>query len=172
MYVVLFQQFSELYLAVYMGVLSYVCIANVDSTILRDSHFGGGNGSIFLDNVQCSGSEENLLSCPANPIGVHNCDHKKDAGVRCPETGGKYQVPVIEMLYVAVYMKLGCMNGESYTYLNNSCYYPLLLAFLYPSVASLSSISHSLSSPDIVDCQTFSAADGVTPYPPPASSSE
>ena len=42
-----------------------------------------GTGSIWLDDVFCSGSESRLADCSANPIGVHNCRHSQDAGVRC-----------------------------------------------------------------------------------------
>ena len=48
------------------------------------AYFGAGIGPTFLDNVQCTGSESNLLECPSNPIGNENCDHTADAGVRCP----------------------------------------------------------------------------------------
>ena len=47
------------------------------------SGFGRGYGSIWLDNVHCSGSESQVADCPANPFGVHSCDHSEDAGVRC-----------------------------------------------------------------------------------------
>ena len=50
------------------------------------SPFGQGTGPIHLDNVGCTGSEERLASRP-NPIGVHNCEHSEDAGVRCLEGG-------------------------------------------------------------------------------------
>ena len=43
-----------------------------------------GTGQIWLDNVQCVGTETRLVDCPANPIGSHNCIHVEDAGVTCP----------------------------------------------------------------------------------------
>ena len=38
---------------------------------------------IWLDNVQCGGSERSLFSCLANAIGTENCVHAEDAGVIC-----------------------------------------------------------------------------------------
>lgn len=51
------------------------------------AEFGSGTESIWLDNVQCSGSESRLIDCPANPVGLHNCRHSEDAGVRCQDSG-------------------------------------------------------------------------------------
>ena len=42
-----------------------------------------GVGQIWLDNVQCRGTETNLFSCTHSPVGTHNCVHSEDAGVRC-----------------------------------------------------------------------------------------
>ncbi len=42
-----------------------------------------GAGQIWLDNVQCTGTETRLIDCPANPLGNHNCLHAEDAGVDC-----------------------------------------------------------------------------------------
>ena len=42
-----------------------------------------GSGRIFLDNVECVGTEARLSACPANPVGIHNCVHGDDAGVIC-----------------------------------------------------------------------------------------
>ncbi len=47
------------------------------------SGFTDGNGSIWLDDVQCSGDEARLVNCNARPIGQHNCDHSEDAGASC-----------------------------------------------------------------------------------------
>ena len=44
-----------------------------------------GTGQIWLDNVECTGTETRLIRCPANTVGSHNCDHGDDAGVTCAE---------------------------------------------------------------------------------------
>ncbi|NXX59902.1 DMBT1 protein, partial [Scopus umbretta] len=50
------------------------------------AHFGQGSGPIWLDNVQCSGTETALSECLARPWGLNNCDHGEDAGVMCTAT--------------------------------------------------------------------------------------
>ncbi|XP_068184809.1 macrophage receptor MARCO [Antennarius striatus] len=42
-----------------------------------------GSGRIWLDDLKCSGTESDVFSCPHAGIGVHNCKHSEDAGVRC-----------------------------------------------------------------------------------------
>ena len=45
--------------------------------------FGQRSGPIHLDNVRCSGTEQRLVDCSANPVSNHDCGHHEDAGVRC-----------------------------------------------------------------------------------------
>ena len=55
--------------------------------IVSSSIFGHGTGDIFLDNMGCRGNETNLVDCPHNGVGVHNCFYGQDAGVICSQRG-------------------------------------------------------------------------------------
>ena len=47
--------------------------------------YGSGAAPIFLEGINCSGSEEHVLNCSRSfPVGIHRCtNHTGDAGVRC-----------------------------------------------------------------------------------------
>ena len=51
------------------------------ATTIARSSVPEGTGQIWLDNINCVGSENSVFDCNGNPVGIHNCDHSKDAGV-------------------------------------------------------------------------------------------
>ncbi|XP_071945661.1 scavenger receptor cysteine-rich domain-containing protein DMBT1-like [Antedon mediterranea] len=50
------------------------------------ARFGQGTGTIVFDDVQCAGTEGDILHCTNRGTAIHNCHHQEDAGVICRET--------------------------------------------------------------------------------------
>ena len=53
---------------------------------VTNAFYGRGNGTVWLDNVECTGTETDLVNCRHNSFGsvASNClDHHNDAGVVC-----------------------------------------------------------------------------------------
>ena len=65
------------------GVLFTVSSSNVTDVFpVRKALFGSAvSRHIILDDVMCTGNEDNILDCNYNS--VSNCDHSEDAGVVC-----------------------------------------------------------------------------------------
>nr|XP_015209620.1 PREDICTED: scavenger receptor cysteine-rich type 1 protein M130-like [Lepisosteus oculatus] len=55
----------------------------VGLSALREGHFGEGKGTVWLDEVNCRGTERSLQECCSSPPGIHDCTHKEDAAVIC-----------------------------------------------------------------------------------------
>ena len=53
-----------------------------DATAYSSAHFGQGSGTIVLDDVRCTGTEDRLVDCSYDRSTV-DCTHSEDAGVRC-----------------------------------------------------------------------------------------
>ena len=45
--------------------------------------YGQGSGQIWLDNVNCVGTELTIAHCSHGGWGSHNCSHGEDTSVNC-----------------------------------------------------------------------------------------
>ncbi|CAI9728058.1 deleted in malignant brain tumors 1 protein-like [Octopus vulgaris] len=55
------------------------------------AYFGAGTGKIWLDNVNCTGTEHSLSECMSNRWGHHDCEHNEDAAVNCSTISARVQ---------------------------------------------------------------------------------
>ena len=69
-------------LSMYVTRVNHVFIAT-DAVPFSNAHFGAGIGTIYLDNVGCTGSEANLIDCLRSSTVSCAYSHAEDAGVRC-----------------------------------------------------------------------------------------
>ncbi|KAG6937847.1 macrophage receptor with collagenous structure, partial [Chelydra serpentina] len=53
------------------------------SRAVRTMKAASGTGQIWLDDVECSGTEASIFDCEKNNWGDNNCSHSEDAGVEC-----------------------------------------------------------------------------------------
>ncbi|XP_072013340.1 scavenger receptor cysteine-rich domain-containing protein DMBT1-like [Amphiura filiformis] len=64
--------------------------------VVTDDIYGAGTGSIWLDDIDCSGTEPTLPSCTHGGWGVNNCGHTEDVGIVCstPDNSECYTDPL------------------------------------------------------------------------------
>lgn len=61
----------------------YSTIFAIDAVPFSLAFYGTGTGSIFLDDVGCVGTEQQLIHCPHASSVSCTQGHREDVGVRC-----------------------------------------------------------------------------------------
>ncbi|CAG0882026.1 unnamed protein product [Cyprideis torosa] len=52
---------------------------------LPKGSYGFGHGPVWLDDIQCGGSEGSIVECAHFPWGQTDCDHREDTALQCLE---------------------------------------------------------------------------------------
>ena len=58
----------------------------------KDVDYGRGNGTTWLNNVQCSGNESSLFSCAHDGLRNHTCERGNEVNVSCLGTHGNVNI--------------------------------------------------------------------------------
>ena len=80
--------------------------------IRHNASYGQGGGQIWLDHLNCVGTEWTIRMCPHRGWGDSKCSHSKDAGVQCDIPGKVYI-----SLDVTVYLYAKLLPNLHYIYI-------------------------------------------------------
>lgn len=82
-----------------------------NAVVVSSAKYGAGQGTILLDNLNCTGTESSLAQCSHSGYYNHNCQHNEDVGVVC--TTCKYVV-TLEFVFTIgqfVFLKKKCTRS-------------------------------------------------------------
>ena len=74
---------SGLYIMTVCHLICFSEFGYMNGTAVQHFPDGGSSTPIWLDDVDCYGSESKLIECHHNGWGNHNCGHSEDVGVFC-----------------------------------------------------------------------------------------
>ena len=81
--------------------------------LVRREIYGQGSGQIWLNELNCVGTEVTVTDCAHRGWGDHDCEHSQDAGVICFGSNGMLIICLILYIYIQlstfiVYVFLRC----------------------------------------------------------------
>ena len=99
-------------------ILTMHTFISTDAVAFSRAHFGAGTGTIYLDNVGCTGSETNLIDCTRSSTVSCFSGHSEDAGVRCQglRTTVHKCCSVLVLLYFRILSFLTVISSGNCTY--------------------------------------------------------
>ena len=56
---------------------------NGAAAVRHGAFYGQGSGRIWLNNLNCTGTEITFENCSPRGWGIGNCSHSEDAGMKC-----------------------------------------------------------------------------------------
>jgi len=68
---------------VYSNIVDDITYVYRNGGLFIGNVYGAGSGLIWLNNVQCNGTETNIEYCRHNGWGTRNCRHREDVSVSC-----------------------------------------------------------------------------------------
>jgi hypothetical protein len=88
-----------------------------DAQAFSNAFYGQGSGLIYLDSVQCIGSELDLFDCPGD--NTPSCTQADAAGVRCNPTGMIFTQlhVVLDLEYHGVFYLQPCVLRTQFSWL-------------------------------------------------------
>ena len=97
------------------------CTLKIKAPEILTSGYESGSGPIFLDQLQCSDSDQSLLECGmGRAVGLHRCSHSMDVGIRCT---GKISIPCFyDIFECSLLIDIDeCVDGSNTCSVNSTC---------------------------------------------------
>ena len=79
----------------------------------RDNAFyEQGSGQIWLDEINCIGTELTIEDCSHNGWGIQDCSHGKDAGVQCAISNGNFSLSYIHSKLITKTVEIDVLKSN------------------------------------------------------------